>query len=220
MGDRKPREANYNFSSHLADYLRRHVCQYLHFFMIPTSRIYVQYLPKNKDQLVRLQDDIAEQVSGVKFVPSSQLHMTVIHFGVAKFVYHHVRKILPHLSEAEFDQHLSALIAQYQRLSMPPLELRTTQLVLLGPGHGVLALGLYANQRLVDLHQQAYQLTVHWFEQFGLSHSEAKQFMMQDRNLLHAHELNPHITLARGVNQVPELDLPALIKLDSSKISH
>ena len=166
------------------------------------SKIYFQLAPS-----VEARSYIADAVSQLQCESSQQLqlndrdrwHLTVIHIGNLEPIWQQLRDSSCKFTLKQFKSAMSDWAhTQQQRVAGAEYSLTVTGFRRFGARASVLAIELGADSSLAADHQQAYQQLVEAWALLGIN--QPAMTMRSLPELKFAHELNPHVSVARGVN--------------------
>lgn len=138
---------------------------------------------------------------GLRPVPRSQLHLTLIHFGKVRDVYRVIRSATG-ISLAAYEEALEGYIGRTEAL-LPPASFRLQPVHLSGFGaNGRTLVVEYApTPELSALHAALLAELEDFLAGCGIE--DTAGFMAGDPNFMFAPTLRPHITLARGYTGPP-----------------
>ncbi len=139
-------------------------------------------------------------------VSSDELHMTLLHFGKISEIYRYVSNEV-FISEEKYLHELKQFIAR-TKATLPDhtISLRHTGYAMFGPRRSSLVATFSTTPELRAFHQKLYKSLLTFLANCNLPNS--KSFAKNHHSLLHAHTLEPHVTLYKGYKgSIPTLDL-------------
>ena len=175
--------------------------------MKPTERLYFQYAPDSSSikELVQIQKQALKANPNARPMPLDKLHLTLLHIGIIQEVYEEIRSVNDNLPWDEFNDTLIKAIDGTQQTLPTEVDVSTSNIMMLGAHHDVLAVGLSTTEELKAAHGNAYQHLISFLSSCGIEHPVA--FIHGSRNLRYSLNLIPHITLLRAARRAVDLSL-------------
>lgn len=171
------------------------------------TRLYVQLQPDEagREALAGVQQTLPSQSTG-RLIGKAELHLTLIHFGVANDVYQSVS----HMSGVDrnaFSEALAAYVTEAEAwLPKNDVTLQHTGFELYGAKKNALAATFKATDELREQHAKQLDVLRRFFKRMDLTNPD--EFMQSDPNFQHALTLNPHVTLYKGFSgELPNIEI-------------
>jgi 2'-5' RNA ligase len=171
------------------------------------TRLYVELVPdqNGREELITVVEALKPLVKG-RFIDPNKWHITIMHFGIASHVYTELLQVLPNLAQSTFLKALESYIHTSKQTLPPPIKLKLVGYELLGGRNNVLAVRLELTNEIKQAHLQALSNLKQFFSDVGLEQPE--DFMRRSHNFSWALTIKPHLTIARGINEVELEQLP------------
>jgi 2'-5' RNA ligase len=171
------------------------------------NKLYVQLQPdlSSRDGIIELQRNLPNS----RPVPSSELHMTIIHLGeLARF-----ERSIPEItiSDDELCSAAAALSTRWNTLltrSKDEYELTSNKLSLFGKQQSALVVEYDSSPELIHLHSLCLQELMVFLSDVGISDPDT--FIQNDSNLKHSRSLSPHVTLFKKIHTQNDMQLDRL----------
>lgn len=174
--------------------------------MRSVDRIYLQY-GVDEDAaslLLDWQEKISAANPGARLVPKEQLHLTVLHFGVAWEVYNEIKMQQPELDWDSFEQALVIFLHETQQMLPVSTLVNPKRLTYMGQSANTAAVAVTTSQELDQAHEQALHALYAFLRSCGITHPQG--FMQGSPNFRFALTFRPHITLARLAPKQPSIE--------------
>lgn len=175
------------------------------------KRIYLQLAmdPASAGIIETIGRNLPEQQSG-RLLPTSELHVTLIHFGKTVDVLRSIRRV----QDVSDERYASALDTYLERteslITDETYRMKPLGYARFGERHGTLVGTYEAPETLKEIHANAYQTLLHFLGDCGIR--SAHQFADEDPNFRFASSFNPHVTIYKGyegedpTEPLPEFD--------------
>lgn len=187
--------------------------------MRSVDRIYLQYSVDEDAAtlLINWQEKIAAANSGARLVPKEQLHLTILHFGVAWEVYNEIKMQQPELDWDSFEQALVIFLHQAQYMLPASTLVKSQRLTYMGQNANTAAVAVTTSKELHQAHEQALHALHVFLRSCGITHPQG--FMQGSPNFRFALTFRPHITLARLAPQQPSIEMEEVSRAHPFKLT-
>jgi hypothetical protein len=170
----------------------------------PHERLYLQYRPDSdhdRDALLQWQAALHEANPQARPVRPTQLHLTIIHFGILADVFRELKQVVYDLTWDTYEQAVTEFMVTSSDVLPASAVVVADKFSRYGSNAGVIAVDCKAGDDLIEAHQQSLQLLMKALEQCGVQ--QPVGFMQGSPNFRFALEFSPHISLLKAARTVP-----------------
>lgn len=175
--------------------------------MKSVDRIYLQYSLNDAaiHHVLDWQQKVVHRNPSARPVPKEQLHLTVIHFGVATEVYAEIKQQQPRLNWGQFETAAADFLSTTNTILPPAASGRPTGITHMGAHGSTAVISIDPSEELNRAHAQSLEALSSFFRACEISFPRA--FMQGSQNFRYALEFRPHITLSRSAPTIPNIDI-------------
>ena len=176
-------------------------------------RLYAQLQP-DKIGLEHLKDIQKSVYERGRLVPTEQLHLTLIHFGIVDEIIKSL-PMTPDNVSVEVNTYITRSKQILETFPVKCFKLRPLGLDKFGENKRTLVIKYETTDELVEVHKLLLDALKDFFVDCGVV--EVEKFMKSDINFKHALTISPHVTICKGFDgELPRVELKT-IELETMK---